>query len=140
MAEAICRHLAGERLEVCSCGSNPAGYIHPLATATMQTMGISMEGQASKSWEPFLARDIDVAVTVCDSADAVCPVFPGGGVKVHWPMPDPSFMPGTDDERHDFCRRVAERLKLKIDRMVALILKDLPREQLKAELEKLTDL
>ncbi|MCB9866736.1 MAG: arsenate reductase ArsC [Phycisphaerales bacterium] len=140
MAEALCRRIAGDRLEVHSCGSTPAGYIHPLAVDTMAAMGVPMEGQSSKSWDAYLARDIDVAVTVCDSADAMCPVFPGGGVKVHWPMPDPSFLPGTEEERHEFCHRVAQRLELKITRMVDLILQGLPQAQLKAELDKLTDL
>ncbi|MCB9850680.1 MAG: arsenate reductase ArsC [Phycisphaerales bacterium] len=140
MAEAICRHVAGGKFDVHSCGSHPAGYIHPLALATMAAMGISTEGQESKSWEPFLNRDIDVVVTVCDAADAVCPAFPGGGVKVHWPMPDPSFLPGTDDERHEFCYRVAERLRLKIERMAALDFDALSRDELKAQLDLLTDL
>jgi len=140
MAEAICRHVAGDRLEVHSCGSMPAGYIHPLATATMAAMGISMVGQESKSWEGYLRRPIDVVVTVCAEADGLCPVFPGGGVKVHWPMPDPSFMPGTEAERLEFCRRVAERLRLKIERMAALDVGGLPRAELRAELEKLRDL
>jgi arsenate reductase len=140
MAEAICRHVASDKFEALSCGSHPAGYIHPLAQDTMAAMGISMEGQESKSWDPFLARPIDIVVTVCDDADPLCPVFPGNGVKVHWPMPDPSFLPGSDDERHEFCHRVATRLQLKIERMAALDMDALTPEQLKAELDLLTDL
>ncbi len=140
MAEAICRHLAGDRFEVLSCGSNPAGYIHPLAVATMEAMGVSLEGQSSKSWDAFLTREIGVVVTVCDAADAVCPAFPGGGVKVHWPMPDPSFLPGTERERLEFCYRVAQRLELKISRMVALDFDGLSADELRRELESLSDL
>lgn len=140
MAEAICRHLAGDRIDVHSCGSHPAGYIHPLAVATLERMGISLAGQHSKSWDEYLHRDFDVVVTVCESADALCPVFPGGGVKVHWPMPDPSFMPGSEDERLDFCHRVAQRLELKIGRMIPPVVQGVAGEKLRSELEKLTDL
>lgn len=140
MAEAICRQLAGDRVEVHSCGSHPAGYIHPLATATMQAMGIPMTGQSSKSWNDYLERPFDVVVTVCDAADSVCPIFAGGGVKLHWPTPDPSFLPGTDDERHEFCHRVALRLELKIRRMVDLLTQGLPWQRLQADLKQLADL
>ena len=55
-------------------------------------------------------------------------------------MPDPSFLPGTEDERHEFCHRVAQRLKLKIERMATLDFDHLSREELKAQLDLLTDL
>ena len=140
MAESICRHLAGDRFEVFSCGSNPAGFIHPLAAETMAAMGMTMEGQESKSWDCLLDQEFGVVVTVCDAADALCPEFPGSGIKVHWPMPDPSFMPGTDRERLEFCHRVAQRLELKISRMLALDFDNLGAEQLMTELEALEDL
>jgi hypothetical protein len=79
-------------------------------------------------------------VTVCAEADPLCPVFPGGGVKTHWPMPDPSFMPGSEDERMEFALRVAERLRLKIERMAAIDFANLSRAQLQVELDALRDL
>jgi arsenate reductase len=140
MAEAICRHVAAERFDAHSCGSHPAGYIHPLALEAMRIMGIATEGQSSKSWDVYLDRDLDVVVTVCAEADPLCPVFPGGGVKTHWPMPDPSFMPGSEDERMEFALRVAERLRLKIERMAAIDFANLSRAQLQVELDALRDL
>ena len=140
MAEAICRHVAGDRFDVYSCGAAPAGFVHPLAMATLEAMNVSTEGLESKSWDEFLERDIDVTIAVCEAAGVVCPVFPGGGVKVDWPLPDPSFLPGTEEERFEYCLRVAGRLKLKIERMAALDLGALTSDQLKYELELLQDL
>lgn len=140
MAEAICRHVAGDRFEALSCGSNPAGFVHPLALATLETMRISTEGLESKSWSLFANQPIDVAITVCAEADLTCPVFPGGGVKVSWPMPDPSFLPAPDEERREFALRVAERLRLKLMHMAHLHFDHLGPDQLREALEQLRDL
>lgn len=140
MAEAIGRSVAGDKFEFLSCGSNPAGFVHPLSLMTLESMGISTDGLESKSWDQFLEQDIAIAITVCDSAAQTCPVFPGGGVKVHWPLPDPSQYPGDDEEQLEFCKRIAGRIQLKIQRMAAIDRADLSREQLAAQLSQLQDL
>ena len=44
-------------------------------------------------------------ITVCDSANERCPVFPGAAARIHWSFDDPSAAKGTDDERlATFCR------------------------------------
>jgi arsenate reductase len=140
MAEAICRHVAGNRFEALSCGSNPAGYVHPLALDTLERMGIDSSGLESKGWDRFLTEPIDAAITVCAEADLSCPVFPGGGVKVSWPMPDPSFLPAPDAERREFALRVAERLRLKVMHMANLDFDRLSNRELQEALEQLRDL
>mgnify|MGYP002526507995 CR=1 FL=1 len=40
MAEGILRSVAGDVLDVQSAGSDPAGYVHPLAIRTMADIGI----------------------------------------------------------------------------------------------------
>ncbi len=140
MAEAIARQVAGDRFEVFSCGSDPAGFVHPLSLGALETMGIDTSGLESKSWDVFLNRNIDIAITVCDSANQTCPVFPGGGFKAHWPLPDPSFMDGTYEEREEFALRIAERIKLKVQRLAALDFKGTKRKNLQHELDLLADL
>ena len=140
MAEAICRHVADRRFVAHSCGAVPAGFVHPLALATLEAMGISSDGLESESWDVYLDAEIDVVITVCDAAAAVCPVFSGGGCKVHWPLPDPAFMEGSPEERLEFCMRVAQRIKLKIERMAVLDFDALSAEELRCELDKLADL
>ncbi|MCA9252344.1 MAG: arsenate reductase ArsC [Phycisphaerales bacterium] len=140
MAEAIGRSVAGDKFEFLSCGSNPAGFVHPLSLMTLESMGIPTDDLESKSWDQFLEQDIAIAITVCDSAAQTCPVFPGGGVKVHWPLPDPSQFPGDDEEQLEFCKRIAGRIQLKIQRMAAIDRTGLSREQLAAQLSQLQDL
>ncbi len=140
MAEAIGRSVAGDQFEFLSCGSHPAGFVHPLSLMTLESMGIPTDDLESKSWDQFLEQDIAIAITVCDSAAQTCPVFPGGGVKVNWPLPDPSQFPGDEEEQLEFCKRIAGRIKLKIERMMAIDRASLSNEALAAQLDELTDL
>jgi arsenate reductase len=140
MAEAIGRSVAGDQFEFLSCGSDPAGFVHPLSLMTLESMGIPTAELESKSWDEYLEQDIAIAITVCDAAAQTCPVFPGGGVKVHWPLPDPSQIPGDEEEQLEFCKRIAGRIKLKIERMAALFSSRNESHSLQDELAELADL
>ena len=141
LAEAICRHIAGDRFDACSAGSTPAGFTHPLTLTTLDDMGIDSEGLESKSWYDFVETPIDIAITVCDSAaNEACPTFPGAGIKAHWPLPDPSFYAGTEQEQLDLCRILADRLMLKIKIMAQLDLDAMDAATIKDELDKLADI
>jgi len=121
MAEALLRHLGGDRFEVCSAGSKPAGFIHALAIEAMARMGVPMEDAVSKSWDEFADQPVDLVVTVCDNAAGEpCPVWPGTPRVAHWGLPDPSYHPGTPEERLDFAMRVAERLRTKLLGLIQL--------------------
>lgn len=89
MAEGILRHHAGDIFEVRSAGSDPAGYVHPLAIEALSEIGIDISGHRSKHLNEFLGSAIDTVVTVCGNADAACPVFPGDPVRYHWGFGDP---------------------------------------------------
>jgi arsenate reductase len=126
MAEALLRRLGGERFAAFSAGSNPAGYVHPLAVEAMRRMGISMDGQYSKSWDDFADTPMDIIITVCDSAASqVCPVWPGHPATAHWSLPDPSFMPGSDEERVEAALVVARQARQWIEKLIALPLQEM---------------
>ncbi|HEY3243639.1 MAG TPA: arsenate reductase ArsC [Phycisphaerae bacterium] len=139
MAEAILRHVGDERFEACSAGSQPAGFIHPLAVRTLESLDVPLDSAArSKSWREFADDPPDVVITVCDAAaEEVCPVWPDAPLTVHWSLPDPVYYPGTDAERLDFARRVAEELKSRIERMLTLDWDKLAPDALRRELETL---
>ena len=121
MAEAILRQLGGDRFEACSAGSHPAGFIHPLAADAMQSMGVPMENQSSKGWEEFADVTLNVVITLCDAAAAEpCPTWVGSPNVAHWSLPDPTYHPGTQEERTAFTLRVAQRLRMKIEGLVQL--------------------
>jgi arsenate reductase (thioredoxin) len=140
MAEALLRHMGGGRFVASSAGSNPAGYIHPLAAATMQDMGVAMDGQYSKSWDAAAEEPHDIIITVCDSAASQpCPTFPGHPVVAHWSLPDPSFLPGTEEERLQAAAGVAGTLHRWLQRLIDLPLETLTTKELRAELRRIAE-
>lgn len=121
MAEAMLRHMGGERFESLSAGSQPAGFIHPLAKRALAALRVPLGDQRSKSWDEFVDSRIDAVITLCDSAAAeACPTFPGPSIRVHWGLPDPSHHPGTEDDREQFALRIAERIRAKIDGLMQI--------------------
>ncbi len=93
MAEGWLRHLAGDRFEAISAGTDPQG-IHPLTGESMRERGIEIPGQRSKSVEKILGQSFDFVITVCDKAREICPTFPGSSTSLHWSLSDPAEAKG----------------------------------------------
>ena len=71
----------------------------------MAEIGIDISGQHPKGLNQFLAKDLDVIVTLCDHAHAVCPVFTGRyREKIHQGFFDPYDAKGTEEEIMDVYR------------------------------------
>ena len=118
MAEGWLRHVAGDRYESLSAGSDPAGYVHPGAVAAMAEVGVDLSGQTSKSIDRFLPPDgapPDMIVSVCSSADAKCPVFPGDVERVRAPFDDPGHAEGTEEFKRSEFRRVRDEIRAMIE-------------------------
>ncbi len=121
MAEAILAHLSDGRFEAFSAGSHPAGFVHPLAIEVMERLGIAMPFAESKSWDQFKDETFHAVITLCDAAAAAeCPAWPGEPINVHWSLPDPTFHPGTPEDRVEFAMTVTKRLMAKIKGLIAL--------------------
>jgi arsenate reductase len=99
LAEALFRELGGGRISVESAGSEPAGFVHPLAAAVLDEAGIDHGWARSKPMSDFLDQPFDHVITVCDEAAETCPVFPGPARRTHWSIADPAAATGGDDER-----------------------------------------
>ena len=87
MAEGVLRHYGGERFEVFSAGTEPS-KVNETAVQVMREIGIDISGHRSKSVNEFLGQPFDAVITVCDSANEDCPIFPDGR-RLHWSFPDP---------------------------------------------------
>ena len=92
MAEGLLRHFAGDRFEVFSAGTRPTG-LNPNAVTAMAELGVNIAGSRSKSVDEFAGQRFDYVFTVCDNAKESCPVFPGGGKKLHESFEDPAAAP-----------------------------------------------
>ena len=111
LAEAILRAAAGDVLDVCSAGSKPAGYVHPLAIRVMQEIGMDISAHHSKHMDEFLRQPVETVITVCGNADQACPIFPGQLNRHHWGFDDPAHATGTDEEKLAVFRRVRDEIR-----------------------------
>ncbi|MBI2160618.1 MAG: arsenate reductase ArsC [Candidatus Rokubacteria bacterium] len=109
MAEGVLRVLAGDRFEVESAGTE-ATRVHPLAIRAMAELGIDISAHISKTVDRFVGQPWDYVITVCDSANERCPVFPSRTTRIHWSFEDPSQATGTEDGRLAVFRRVRDEI------------------------------
>ena len=110
MAEGMLRHIAGDRFEAMSAGTE-ATHVRPLAVRVMDEVGIDISGQGSKTLERYLGQPLDYVITVCDEANEACPFFPGARQRLHGSLPDPAAAEGTEEERLEVFRLVRDLLR-----------------------------
>lgn len=113
MAEGLLRHLAGDRFEAVSAGTEPS-TVNPLAIAAMREIGIDISGHRSKSAAAFLREHFAYVITVCDSANERCPIFPFAVKRVHWSLDDPAAATGSEAERMPVFRRVRDEIAQRV--------------------------
>jgi len=113
MAEGFIRALASDRFEVESAGTD-ATRVHPLAVRAMEEVGVDLREHTSKTLERFLDDKWDYVITVCDSANERCPLFPGAAARLHWSFDDPSAATGTEEERLSAFRRVRDAIRAQL--------------------------
>jgi arsenate reductase len=117
MAEAIVNARLGERWEAVSAGTQPAGYVHPLALRALAEVGIEHQGR-SKSVEAFRQTAFDLVVTVCDAAAEDCPAWLGPGARAHLSFPDPAKVAGSEMEMMEAFRQVREAIAVQVPRLL----------------------
>jgi len=142
LAEATLRAWAGNRYDVFSAGSRPAGEVNPYALSRLAAEGISTAGLRSKSWDEFAVEGIppmDVVVTVCDAAAAeTCPVVFGDFLRVHWGLPDPAAVQGSEEQKRDAFRQAHRVIQARLLAFLALPAEAWnDRRALKAQLDRI---
>ena len=108
MAAGWLDHLAGDRVDVFSGGSEPASTVNPAAIEAMAEVGIDIRTEFPKPWTDEIIRAADVVITMgCGDA---CPVYPGKRYE-DWVLDDPEGL-GVDAVRpiRDDIRRRVEKL------------------------------
>jgi arsenate reductase (thioredoxin) len=110
MAAGYLRHLAGDRVEVLSAGSEPGDRINPMAVQAMAEEGIDIAGAQPRVLDPDDVRASDVVVTMgCGDA---CPFFPGTRYE-DWQLDDPAGRPIEE------VRPIRDEIRRRVEALVA---------------------
>ena len=110
MAAGWLRHLAGDRVEVFSGGSEPGEQVNPAAIEAMNEVGIDISGEQPQRWTDEQARAADVVVTM--GCGDVCPVYPGKRYE-DWELTDPAGRPV------EFVRTVRDEIRARVEQLIA---------------------
>jgi arsenate reductase len=81
----------------------------------MAEAGVDLAGQRAKTLDGFLGDPWDYVITVCDSANEACPLFPRAATRLHWSFEDPSAARGTEPERLAVFWRVRDEIKARLE-------------------------
>ncbi|MGH8103428.1 MAG: arsenate reductase ArsC [bacterium] len=108
MAEGWAKAMGGDRVEIYSAGSYPAGFVADGSTVVMQEVGISLADHHSKGLKDVPQGPYDAVVTMgCGDA---CPWIPANQ-RFDWNIEDPIGMPiEMYRETRDFIRGKVEEL------------------------------
>jgi arsenate reductase len=90
MAAALLAHFAGDRIEVRSAGTEPAGQVNPVAVAALAEIGIDITAATPKVLTIEAVQSSDVVITM--GCGDTCPYFPGLSYR-DWKLDDPAGQP-----------------------------------------------
>jgi arsenate reductase (thioredoxin) len=116
MAEALLRHIAGDRYEAFSAGTEPK-EVHTLTLSALEEIGVTTAGLRSKSLREFLGHQhFSHVVIVCSQAAESCPtVWPGVSGNVPQVkrlfFDDPAAATGTEEAQLAAFRAVRDQIQ-----------------------------
>ena len=90
MAAGLLRHLAGDRIEVRSAGTQPRDQINPAAAQAMAEIGIDITAATPKILTDSAVETSDVVITM--GCGDTCPYYPGVSYR-DWQLDDPAGQP-----------------------------------------------
>ena len=112
MAAGYLRHLAGDRVEVLSAGSEPKDQINPVAVEAMAEEGIDIAGNTPKILSDEQVQASDVVITMgCGDA---CKFYPGKRYE-DWKLDDPA------GQGIDAVRVIRDDIRGRIERLISEI-------------------
>ena len=110
MAAGYLHHLAGDRIEVLSAGSQPGNRINPVAVEAMAEEGIDIAGNQPKVLTTEAVQASDVVITM--GCGDECPYFPGKRYE-DWELDDPA------GQGIDAVRPIRDEIRRRIEDLVA---------------------
>lgn len=138
LGEALINHLGASRLRGFSAGSRPIGKVNSNALATLARHALPTDGYRSKSWETLGNDNIDIMISVCDSAAGeTCPVYLNAAVRGHWGLPDPAHVNGSATDIEAAFEATYAALEKRIHQLLALPIEDMSASELSAALNRI---
>ncbi|MFJ9214118.1 arsenate reductase ArsC [Streptomyces sp. NPDC102264] len=110
MAAAFLTHLAGDRVEVRSAGSAPAGSVNPAAVEAMRERGVDISAEIPKVLTSEAVQASDVVITM--GCGDTCPVFPGKRY-LDWQLDDPA------GQGVDAVRPIRDEIEQRVQRLIS---------------------
>jgi arsenate reductase len=112
MAAGYLRHLAGDRVEVLSAGSEPKDQINPVAVEAMAEEGIDIAGNTPKILSDEQVQASDVVITMgCGDA---CKFYPGKRYE-DWKLDDPA------GQGIDAVREIRDDIRARVEQLLSEI-------------------
>ena len=115
LAEALLRHLAGDRFEVRSAGIFPQP-VHVFTRRVLEESGISATMLSAKSVRDYLARSVvNIAIILCDNGPADPKVYPFAPATLRWTFEDPLVLPGSEEEMLARFRLLRDGIRTRVE-------------------------
>jgi arsenate reductase len=108
MAAGWLQHLAGDRVEVLSAGSEPTDQINPMAVAAMAEVGIDIADAHPKTLTTEAVQHSDVVVTM--GCGDECPYIPGKRY-IDWELTDPA------DQALEIVRTIRDEIGSRVEQL-----------------------
>lgn len=109
MAAGYLDHMAGDRVNILSAGSEPADAINSAAIEVMLEEGIDLTQSQPKQLTSEQVEQADVVVTM--GCGDTCPIYPGKRYE-DWTLDDPA---GQDI---DAVRKIRDEIRSRIENLV----------------------
>jgi arsenate reductase len=113
MAAAWLKHIAEDRIEIWSAGSEPSDQVNPVAVEAMREVGIDISDETPKILSNDSVSQADVVVTM--GCGDTCPFFPGKRYE-DWELTDPAGQP------IEVVRQVRDAIKARVETLATELL------------------
>ena len=116
IAEGIARTMVPAGTKVWSAGSRPTS-VRPEAIAVLKEIGIDISLHTSKAVAEIPAAEVDTVITLCGEEE--CPLFLGKATRLHWGLPDPAAVKGSEQDRLTAFRNTRDELRQRLGALLA---------------------